>query len=198
MAIFLFPAKVYGLGFPLNNTRLAYDIKLLNDIKGRSPNKYYTLISNRYAKIAPFVDLHNNIAVYKVIQTILNRKLHITVIVPASKLAPKILCNENNAISFRIADNVDSKRLMEKYPMPFITTSANISGQKPIISPKSVKELRLNNKIKVIKSSRYNITGEVSAVLDLSGDKPKVIRYGRDLSKLSLPKTLYNDKILKS
>lgn len=198
MDILLFSAKVYGLGFPLNTTRLTHDMKLLGDMKGRGPNKYYTLISDKYSKIAPFIDLHNKASAYRVIQTILNRKLHITVIVPASKLVPKILCNENNAISFRLSDNTDSKRLMNKYPMPFITTSANISGQKPIISPKSIKALRYNNKIKIIKSSKYNMTGEVSAVLDLSGDKPKIIRYGRDLSKLSLPKTLYNDKILKS
>jgi len=190
MGIFLFPAKVYGLGFPLDKISLPHEIKLLSDIKGRNPNKYYTLISDKYSKIAPFINLSSRNAAYRVIQTILNKKLHITVIVPASKSAPKVLCNEDNSISFRLADNADSKRLMGRYPMPFITTSANISGQEPIRTPKGIKELRLNNKIKVIKSSKHNITGEVSAVLDLSGDKTKVIRYGRDLSKLALPKTL--------
>lgn len=197
MGIFLFPAKVYGLGFPLNIVRLSSDIKLLSDIKGRSPNKYYTLISDKYSKIATFLDLSGKTAAYRIVQAIINKKLHITVIVPASRVAPKELCNENGAISFRLADNADSKRLMSKYSMPFVTTSANISGREPIRTPKSIKELRLNNKITIIKSSKHNITGEVSAVLDLSGDRPKVIRYGRDISKLALPKTLYNDKILK-
>lgn len=190
MGIFLFPAKVYGLGFPLNRATLPHDIILLNDMKGRSPNKYYTLISDRYVKIAPFIDLRNRTDTHRVIQAIINKKLHITVIVPASKSAPEILCNENNAISFRLADNTDSKRLMGRYPMPFVTTSANISGQEPIHTPKWLKELRFNNKIEIIRTSRYHITGEASAVLDLSGDKPKVIRYGRDLLKLSLPKKL--------
>ncbi len=197
MGIFLFPAKVYGLGFPLKRTTLSHDIALLNDVKGRSPDKYYTLISDKYSKIAPFLDLRKRTVTYRVIQAIINKKLHITVIVPASRLAPKVLCNENNAISFRLADNANSKRLMGRYQMPFVTTSANISGRKPIRTPKGVKELRINNKIKIIRSSKHNITGEVSAVLDLSGDRPKVIRYGRDLLKLALPKTLYNDKILK-
>lgn len=103
-----------------------------------------------------------------------------TVILPKKELIPAIVTTGLGGLGVRIADHVFVDKLLGKFGYPLVATSANISGQQAtgnineIIEAFSAQEKKPDLIIDVgilPKSSS-------SVVVDLTADKPKILRVG--------------------
>ena len=73
---------------------------------------------------------------------------------------------------------------------PIISTSANISGQKNI-SPKTISGIphKIRKKVDILLDLDQDLPGVSSTIIDVSGNKPVIIREGivkiKDIDKLN-------------
>jgi L-threonylcarbamoyladenylate synthase len=82
-------------------------------------------------------------------------------------------CTDSPMLGVRIPDHPFTK-IVKKAAVPFVTTSANISGQPTIISVKSLPTNFTENVDIVIDGG--TLGGKASRVVDLSGRNPLVLR----------------------
>lgn len=71
---------------------------------------------------------------------------------------------------------------------PLVSTSANPSGEKPVVAPSDLAP-ELQNRIDAIVDAGA-ASGEASAILDLTGDEPRIVRGGDRLFTQNLWKRL--------
>lgn len=170
----VFPTDtVYGLGCDATNEQA---VKKIFRIKGRKDTKPLAVIVRdvAMAKKVAFIDSR------------LEKALNIiwpgavTVILWRRHKLPAVLTAKEETIGLRVPDYKLMHLLSENMGRPFVATSANISGE------------QATNKIKeVLKHFEKNAFGpdlildagdlkccEPSTVLDLSKEKPKIVRIG--------------------
>src|SRR3989338_106182 len=80
-------------------------------------------------------------------------------------------------IGFRMPDNKVAFLLIKKAGIPVVAPSANISGNKPPTSAKEVLRA-LNGKIDIVIDGGKTKIGIESTVVDMTGQRPRVLREG--------------------
>lgn len=105
----------------------------------------------------------------------------LTLVLKRKKTLPSWFNPKTKTIGIRVPDHSFSKLMVKKFSSPVTTTSANISGLK---SPYSVAEILRQFKKQTYKPDLI-IDGGIldkknppSAVIDVSGKKPKILRHG--------------------
>jgi L-threonylcarbamoyladenylate synthase len=120
---------VFGLGCdPLNKTAI---MRLLS-LKQRSIDKGLILIASDFSQVADFLlPLGEQQIQY-------TQPSETTWIFPAKKDAPKWITGKFNSIAVRITKHPPVKQLCQSFGSALISTSANLSGQKPAKSSDEV------------------------------------------------------------
>jgi L-threonylcarbamoyladenylate synthase len=104
----------------------------------------------------------------------------VTAVLLKKRIVPSDLTSGTNTIGIRVCDTPFVDKLLGKFGYPLTSTSANISGQEPSHDINKVVEMF---KGKIYKPDLVIDAGilpksEPSAVLDLTGKKPKILRVG--------------------
>lgn len=151
--IFIYPTDtIYGIGCDALNKKSVQKIKSL---KKRSKNKPFSIIAPSKSWI-----FKNLKAKAKIINKYLPGKYTLILKKKNSKFLNHI-CSKNT-IGIRIPKHKFTK-LIQKSKVPFITTSANLSGKTPIKSPKEINK-KLLKKIDIIINSG-KLTGKPSTLV---------------------------------
>ena len=101
----------------------------------------------------------------------------LTLVLKASSRLPSILQGEDGSIGVRLPDFSWLRELIRKAGFPLTATSANISGEKEISQPDKVIEI-FEGKVNLIVDGGVTLGGLPSTVVDLTSERPKIIREG--------------------
>ncbi len=102
----------------------------------------------------------------------------VTVILSKKEIVPGVLTAEFNSVGIRIPDYVFTYKLLAKFGYPLTSTSANISGQEPTNDIHRIIEIFSKSTAKpdLIIDAGILLKSEPAMIVDLTGDKPKVLR----------------------
>lgn len=138
-----FPTEtVYGIASRVETTSLAK----LNNLKGRNPEKHYTLHigkKSNFRKYVPTVGLKANKLIEKAWPgplTIVFELDQKDIDKQQKNLKKEVFENlyKDNSIGIRCPDNAIASMLLQETSNPVVAPSANITGQKPAAEPKEV------------------------------------------------------------
>ncbi len=102
----------------------------------------------------------------------------VTVVLGKKDIVPGALTAEFNSVGIRIPDYIFTDRLLAKFGYPLTSTSANISGQVPTNDINKIIEIfsKSAEKPDLIIDAGILPKSEPSMIIDLTGDKPKILR----------------------
>ncbi len=102
----------------------------------------------------------------------------LTLVLKAAPHLPRELIGPKKMIGIRLPDVPWLQALIRETGVPLIATSANISGEGEIASPEEVSHL-FQEKVDLIVDGGPTPGGKPSTVIDLTGEKPVLVREGR-------------------
>ncbi len=102
----------------------------------------------------------------------------VTVVLPKKDIVPDALTAGLDSVGIRIPDYIFIDKLLAKFGYPLTSTSANISGQVPTNDINTIIEIfsKSTNKPDLILDAGILPQSDPSMIIDLTGDKPKVLR----------------------
>ncbi len=159
----------YGIGADISNKRAFYKVY---DIKKRPHNKPVSVIVKNYHDI-------NELAVIKKEQ-----EKYISKYLPGRVTLIFLTLNQDtfpfSSVGIRIPNYKTTEIISEIFNSPYITTSANISNYPPVYSiGEFIKQLSSNDlKPDLILDAGKLNQKELSTVIDLTGNKIKILRQG--------------------
>ena len=177
--VIIYPTDtVYGIGCDIFNQNA---LERIFRIKNLEKNKLFSFICSglkdisKYARVTDYA--------YR------SMKHHLpgpyTFILPAAKLVPKKLWSKRKTVGIRVPDHPIALKLAEGLGNPLVSTSATNEIGEIMYEASKIREY-FDKKVDLMLSSG-KIKGELSSVIDLSNDKPEVIREGAGDVSLFLP-----------
>ncbi len=121
---------IYGLGCDPDNQDAV--TKLLT-IKSRPIEKGLILIADNYGQCLPYVD-DNIIPMDKRADIFSSWPGAITWLLPAKASTPHWLTGGHDTIAIRVTSHPIVKQLCQRFGKPIVSTSANVTGQTPVVS----------------------------------------------------------------
>ena len=168
-AIFAYPTEaVYGLGCDINNKDA---IKKILDIKKRDVSKGLIVISDNLEKVRGLIDDNY----YKTFSELNNDTSPTTWLCPASRFVLPEVTGFSKKIAVRITRHEVSCEICKLLDFPIISTSANRTGDEPIVSFERIKKY-FDNKVDYIIEGDLGSNIKPSRILDLS--TKQVLRAG--------------------
>lgn len=164
---------VYGLGVEALSERA---VSRLFKIKKRPLNKPVPVMVKdiAMAKKLAFID--------RKIERVLERVWPgpVTVVLEKRGIVPTILTAGQPKIGLRIPDYQLTQLLMEQLDQPITTTSANFSGEPPLLCAEEIIKIfqKIYPRPDLILDAGCLEKKSPSTVLDLTGPKPKILRLG--------------------
>ncbi|BAP58529.1 Sua5/YciO/YrdC/YwlC family protein [Candidatus Tachikawaea gelatinosa] len=135
--IIAYPTEaIFSLGCDPNSKDA---VMSLLSIKKRSINKGFILIADSYMKLVPYIN-QKKISLFQYKKIILSSVNFITYVVPAALNVPYWITGNFHTLAIRLSQHPDVKKICKSFGKAIISTSANISGQKPCRSVKEVKK----------------------------------------------------------
>lgn len=101
----------------------------------------------------------------------------VTLLLPKSSRIPSIVTGGSDLVAVRMPDNALALGLIEHSKVPIAAPSANISTRPSITDSRDAIE-ELGDKVDLIYDSGETTQGLESTIIDLSGDKPVLLRSG--------------------
>lgn len=105
----------------------------------------------------------------------------VTAVLPKKDIVPDILTFGQKTVGMRVPNYLLVDELLKLFGYPIVSTSANISGQEPTNDINEIIDLfsrRLSRQPDLILDAGILPKSEPSAILDLTTDKPKILRIG--------------------
>ncbi|HSA95176.1 MAG TPA: L-threonylcarbamoyladenylate synthase [Acidobacteriota bacterium] len=102
----------------------------------------------------------------------------LTLVLPAAPAVPAFLAGPGRTIAVRVPPLAWLRALVRELGEPLTATSANLSGEKEISDPREVEAL-FRGRIDLLVDGGPAPGGLASTIVDLSGDRPRVLREGR-------------------
>jgi tRNA threonylcarbamoyl adenosine modification protein (Sua5/YciO/YrdC/YwlC family) len=193
-AVMLYPTDtVYAIGCDLNSKSA---VQRVRQIKQLSNNKPLTFLCSSLSNIAQYAQVTNSN--YRMMKSMVPGPY--TFILPTTKLVPKLVMDpKRKTTGIRVPDNVVCQALIEALGNPIISTSANlgdhISGgdlddEFSVVVSKRSKSVqacdlpqaelfdRFDKLVDIMIDDGSEPQYEVSTIVDLTGDRPEVIRQG--------------------
>ncbi|MDC3386473.1 L-threonylcarbamoyladenylate synthase, partial [Gammaproteobacteria bacterium] len=168
-AIFAYPTEaVFGLGCDVNN-RIA--IQKILDIKQRGTSKGLIVISDNIEKVRNLINDDH----FKLFVQNSGAAVPTTWLCPASKIVLSEVTGGSNKIAIRITRHEASCNLCKLLDSPIISTSANVTGEKPMTNMEEILDYFGNN-IDYVINDRIGESTKPSRILDLI--TKKVLRDG--------------------
>ncbi|MBN1325995.1 threonylcarbamoyl-AMP synthase [Candidatus Falkowbacteria bacterium] len=168
--IFVYPTDtIYGLGCDIFNKEA---VEKIYQLKGRDRRKPLSIICSDIKEAAKYAIIQDY--AYRLMKKVLPGPY--TFVLKARSEIPKTFLPKNRTVGIRIPNNQICLEAAKKLGNPIITTSLNISGQEVMASPSQLSK-ELTNKIDVIIDAGV-LPRQPSSIIDLSGDKPIILREG--------------------
>ena len=166
--IIVYPTDtVYGLGCCISNKK---GIDKINSIKASI--KPRSIMFSDIQSITRYAKISNE--AFRVLRSLLPGPY--TIILPATRLVPRLLQSNRKAIGVRIPDHWFCKAIVDEIGEPIITTSVPMSNERLHIDPIEI-ESDLGHRVDAIVDS--GILPDIpSTVLSLETDTLEVIRQG--------------------
>ena len=162
---------VYGLGAGMSIPRA---VKRVFQAKQRPQGMALPLLVANASQIAELAGQLPPVAC-RLIDSFLPGAL--TIVLPASGTVPDIVNAGGNTVAVRIPDHPVPIALIEGIGMPLVGTSANVSGQPSPLTAAEVHS-QFGDKVDMVIDEGGRCTGRESTIVDLTGDKPVVLREG--------------------
>lgn len=162
---------VYGIGCDLHNRKA---IDRIYRIKGLDRGHRLSFICQDLSNISHYAYVTD--FAYRWLRRLLPGPY--TVVLPASRMVPKVLLLKRREVGIRVPDSVICSQLCEALGRPIITTSATDpeSGE-ILVDPDRVKE-RLGRQLDLVLDGGL-LTYEPSTVVSLIEDEIEVLREGK-------------------
>ncbi|RKY82515.1 threonylcarbamoyl-AMP synthase [candidate division KSB1 bacterium] len=170
--VIIYPTDtVYGIGCDIFNKKA---IQRVYQIKGKNFRQPLSFICPDLKNISKYAYVSNQ--AYKIMKHLLPGPY--TFVLEATPLVPKkIMLSKRRTVGIRIPDNKICHMLVTEFGNPIVSTSANFSGQEVLNDPDEI-EHQFGSLVDVILDS--GVLGlEPSSVIDLTGEIPVVLRYGK-------------------
>ncbi|MFC2103211.1 L-threonylcarbamoyladenylate synthase [Bacteroidota bacterium] len=169
--IFIYPTDtIYGFGCdPFNKLAM----NRLNNLKVRVSEKQYILLINSLEVLKSYSDPP------KQTLDVLNKiwPAAISVILKLNYETKKKLSYSTAA--FRIPDNTFCLALLTRLSSPLISTSVNISNEKPLTNIDSIINNEFANTVDAVFYSSIEKNPPPSTIVDLTDNHPRVLREGQ-------------------
>ena len=164
---------IYGLGVNALNGEA---ISRLFKIKRRPIEKAVPVIVNgiEMARKIAYIDYRKDEMLGKIWPS------PITVILHKKDTVPDILTGTKDTVGIRIPESKLAIILISSLGAPITATSANISGEEPNLDIQTIIDRfnQVSDKPDLILDAGILPPSEPSTILDLSGQKPKILRIG--------------------
>ena len=102
----------------------------------------------------------------------------LTVVLPAAAGFPERLVGPGRTIAVRIPPLAWLRSLVAELAEPLTATSANLSGERELVDPLEVRSV-FDGKVDLIVADGPAPGGLPSTIVDLSGERPRILREGR-------------------
>jgi L-threonylcarbamoyladenylate synthase len=170
--VILYPTDtIWGIGCDATN---AEAVKKVYEIKEREDSKSMLVLIDDVGRIPSYIDTMPDIA-WDLIE-LADKPL--TIIFPGAKnLAQNLLTNEKT-IGIRVTSEVFTKKLIQRFRRPIVSTSANISGKPHPANFSKIDDLIKNRVDYVVNYRQDEVTEfEPSSIIQLGvGGEVKIIR----------------------
>lgn len=102
------------------------------------------------------------------------------VVLPKRNIVPYVLTAGKPNVALRVPNHLFVDKLLGRFGYPLTSTSANISGEEPSVKISKIIEIFKDfyHKPDLIIDAGDLKPSEPSTILDLTGDKPKILRIG--------------------
>lgn len=168
--VIIYPTDtVYGIGCDIFNKNA---IERIKNIKSDPDIKLLSFICSnlkdisKYAKISDYA--------YRTMKYLLPGPY--TFIVPAAKQVPKKLWGKRKTVGIRIPSHSIALKIVEELGNPIISTSTTNRKGEVLVDPLEIKSI-FNTQVDLMLASG-NLSGTPSSVIDLSDERPVVVREG--------------------
>jgi L-threonylcarbamoyladenylate synthase len=168
----VFPTEtVYGLGCNALNKKA---VARIFEVKKRDLGKPLLILIGQKGELKKYVKTITPLA-KKLIKKYWPGP--VTLVFQKSKIIPPAVVAGKDKVAIRLSSNKITQALIRESGLPLIGTSANLSGQNNINSPEEViKQFR--NKVDLIIDGGRTRQGKASTVVDVTGEKPVILRQG--------------------
>tara|TARA_B110000003_G_scaffold23107_1_gene22192 strand:+ start:218 stop:796 length:579 start_codon:yes stop_codon:yes gene_type:complete len=168
-SVFAYPTEaVFGLGCIINNKN---SINKILDLKKRDASKGLIVISDNIEKVRNLINDDH----FKLFVQNSGAAVPTTWLCPASKIVLSEVTGGSNKIAIRITRHEASCNLCKLLDSPIISTSANVTGEKPMTNMEEILDYFGNN-IDYVINDRIGESTKPSRILDLI--TKKVLRDG--------------------
>jgi tRNA threonylcarbamoyl adenosine modification protein (Sua5/YciO/YrdC/YwlC family) len=161
---------VYGFGCSLYNKK---GIERIYLIKRSEKNRPFSFICADLKDISLYTKVSNY--AYKTMKRLLPGPY--TFILEGTKLVPKIMLTKRSTAGIRVPDNQICLSLVKELGHPIITTSAQLPGGEVFYDPTEI-ERKIGYALDAVIDGG-TLVSEPSSVIDLTEDRPKVLREGK-------------------
>ncbi len=168
--VIIYPTDtVYGIGCDIFNKEA---LERVYQIKHEAGTKLFSFICpdlkdiSKYAKVSDYA--------YKTMKKLLPGPY--TFVLPAAKEVPKKLWTKRKTVGIRVPDHKIALLLAKELGNPIVSTSVTNRKGDLLFNPDEIKVI-FNAQVDLMLSSGA-LEGKPSSIVDLSKDKPEVIREG--------------------
>ena len=168
--IFIYPTDtIYGIGGNPFDEKV---ISRIVELKSRDESKKFIWLLSDFERVLSYAEIANNDHL-----EFLNNIWPgpITVIVPLNKRTSEII--HQNTIAIRVPQNDFCLKLLNEDSRPLISTSVNKSGTEPLTMIDDIVK-NFSNEVDAIFFSAKSAEKTSSTIIDLTSEKPKLIREG--------------------
>lgn len=102
----------------------------------------------------------------------------LTLVLPAASRLPEHVLGPGGTIAVRIPPLAWLRGLVRELSEPLTATSANLAGERELAHPAEVRAV-FEGRVEIIVDGGPAPGGRPSTIVDLSGEKPRVLREGR-------------------
>ena len=161
---------VYGFGCSLYNKK---GIERIYLIKRTEKNRPFSFICADLKDISLYCKVSNY--AYKTMKRLLPGPY--TFILEGTKLVPKIMLTRRLTAGIRVPNNPICLAIVRELGHPIISTSAMLPGGEMLYDPAEI-DSKLGNALDLVIDGGLCVS-EPSSVIDLTEDRPKVLRKGK-------------------
>jgi tRNA threonylcarbamoyl adenosine modification protein (Sua5/YciO/YrdC/YwlC family) len=180
-AVMLYPTDtVYAIGCDLNSKTA---VQRVRQIKQMSNEKPLTFLCPSLSDIAQYAKVGDE--AYRLMRKLIPGPY--TFVLPTTKLVPKLVMHpQRKTTGIRVPDHPICLALMEALGNPIISTSAYALALEEEFEAAHVADSRFElfdcfeNLVDVIIDSDVEPSGQMSTIIDLSQERPEMIRRGQD------------------
>ena len=178
-AVMLYPTDtVYAIGCDLNSKSA---VERVRRIKQMSNDKPLTFMCPSLSDIAQYAKVNDG--AYRLMRKLVPGSY--TFVLPTTKLVPKLVMHpQRKTTGIRVPDHVISVALMEALGNPIISTSAYALALEEEFESVHVADSRFElfdcyeDLVDIMIDADSEPVGQMSTVIDLTGDAPEVVRQG--------------------